>query len=78
MKVPFDFLLISDKELNTFGRHELIVPQSFEVMLEIMENPIKNTVMITSSMMMYLRKRKNSGIPGPRKESCYASMLQLV
>ena len=71
MKVSFDFLFISDKELNASGRHVLIVPQSFDMTLEIMENPINNTVIMTSRRTMYLRKRKNNGIPGPRKESCF-------
>jgi len=67
-----------DRELKRSGMQELIVPQSLEVTLEYIANPMKKTVMTSSRKRMNLRKRKNNGIPGPRKDSWLGSMLQGV
>lgn len=57
---------------------ELMVPQSLDVTLEKMANPMKKTLMTNSKKMMNLRKRKNKGMPGPRKDSWFGSIPQEV
>jgi hypothetical protein len=58
-----------ERELKMSGMHELIVPQSLEVMFENMANLMMTIVMTIKRKMINLRKRKNNGIPGPRKNS---------
>ena len=64
--------------MNVSSLQDVFREQSLEVMFEYMQKPAKIIVIKSNIIMADFRKRKNKGIPGPKKESCLVSMLQSV
>lgn len=74
----FELLFIIESRVKPSAMQEFADWQSEDIAFEITEKLTKTTTIIASRPIIYLKKWKKSGAPGPRKESCVGYMLQEV
>ena len=74
----FESLFIIESKVNASPIQPLLEEQSEDIAFVNIEKPTKITTIIASKKIMYFKKWKKRGAPGPRKESWFGYMLQGV